>query len=190
MSRRIIASLSLLALMLVGSAPEANAANGAVHLTGTGGGGQGSQRSNGADRDLACLGIPADYGDIAEVTTSGVWPFRLLIDGDGHAHITFTVSDFTYAVYPAPGPDLANPGDPGYLFSGTVASETIRRTLGDPTPDQFGDVTSLVSIPITMHSGDGTQSVDAFYDILVVIHFDGTGVPVFIGDATIGGTCS
>jgi hypothetical protein len=190
MGRIMRVTVTLVGLVGLLAFPGGIAANGSIHLTGNGQNGTGSQRFGSANVDLSCLGVSADYGDIAEVTVSSKpWVNHLVVDGAGHAHIRLIVRDFTFAVYPAPGADLPNPGDPGYLFTGSVAAATIETNLSSLTPDEFGDVTTMVSIPITMHNGDGTVNVDIAFDVLIVIIVDSSGAPSFITSVPVGGRC-
>jgi hypothetical protein len=190
MRRSMVVALTLVGLVGLLTFPAGIAAKGSIHLNGNGQNSTGSGRVNSANVDLSCLGVPADYGDIAEVTISSKpWANRLVVDPAGHAHMRLIVRDFTYAVYPAPGTDLPKPGDPGYLFTGSVGAATIETNLSSLTPDVFGDVTTMVSIPITMHNGDGTLNVDVAFDVLIVILIDSSGVPFFITSVPIGGRC-
>jgi len=190
MRRLAMVAVALVALGGLLAFPAVVAANGAVHLTGGGDPGNSSVRMNSANVDLACLGVSAGFGDFTEVTTTNEpWSDRLVVDGAGHAHIRLIVRGFTFAVYPAPGPNGPNPGDPGYLFSGSVKAMTIETKRDQLTPNQPGEVTTVVSIPITMRSGDGTVTSQAFYDVLIVIGVDSSGAPLFIASAPVGGRC-
>lgn len=186
MRRRLLVFVVALATLF--GLPAAAAAHGAVHLDGSGLRFTGSNRVNSANADLPCLGVQAGTGDIAEVVVSTDSTSHLVADAAGHAHIRVMVRDFTYGVYRAPGTDLPNPGDPGFLFLGST-TRAIVFELDQLTPTQPGEVEVRLSIPMRMHNENGTATVDAFYDFLFVVLLDSNGAPQSLGIAPIGGRC-
>jgi hypothetical protein len=167
-------------------ASTASANPGAQVLRGGGGPATGSFRVSAAP--LTCLG--ANAADVlAEVTTNndggGDNALQVVVKPDGSAHFSYGTR-FTYAVYPAPGANLPNPGDPGFLFSGST-NFRFETNVDRLTPDQFGQFVLPVAIPIELQSADGTNVQEVFYDVLLVVTY--VGDQTFVGAATVGGRC-
>jgi len=181
--------LALAALVsAAGLASTASANPGAQVLRGSGGPGVGSGSSRVFDFSrLACLGVnaPEVFAEVISGESLRISSLQVVITPDGSAHFSFAAR-FTYAVYPAPGDDLPNPGDPGFLYSGST-NFRFETTVDQLTPDQFGEFVLPVAIPMQLTSADGTNVQDVFYDVNLVVIF--VGDQTLVGVGGVGGRC-
>ena len=192
MTRQKTLAMSLVIAVVVAAASVlpalASGADGKV-LTGGGGALNGSLRIGSDYARLACLGVnaPDVFAEVGTSEhTSASNQLQLVVKPSGEAQVIFHAT-FGYAVYPAPGDDLPNWGDPGFLYRGQVAS-AFTTTLENLTPNEFSQVEIPVSIPVTLRSEGGGSRVDIVWDVLIVIGLE-DGEPIYINGATVGGRC-
>jgi hypothetical protein len=117
---------------------------------------------------LACLDLnEPNPQDVYAQTDVEVGSSRSHLDGAGRAHLVakFTVE---WAIYFDPDlGDLPNPGDPGWLFSGTATIHFAKKFTLPPAGEEPEAL--FFSFPMTVRSPDGSREEQLLGDALVLL---------------------